>query len=1821
MSLQDCFKKAGKALNGSDKAEIEQLVSDGVSESEAVNQVISSVDEEINEIAGAVEEQGGEVKRAQVLEQFAGAKSKTADLQNLEQAKRMLSEGVSMSSIRRNTGWHKAADGQWRYEISDDAADLKMTEAPETDNISTLGRVLDHEQLFEAYPDLSIMLVEFKDMGEFGPKGQLDVKLRKITLNTQANKEDMLSTLLHEVQHAIQEKEGFAIGGSPDGNFTGAIRIALGDMNKDLKNRVKNLEEMLSDKITESERQAEVARYSLMYQSMKRLREYANKDKPSGVFRLIRNEMQWIYPGKGDQVANDLQRRFYEIPTRGKQKGQARNKFISEMAWDAAEWLQSQIPADIRKEFDEDPRTIKGMISALEREASKSKKKLKPLDDLRDEQKAAEAVRESSLYKAPYEIYRSLHGEIEARNTQARQKLTDKERSETPLSMTQDVSDSDAIVVFGGMEIQAPLVYRQEGSQYVSDSSEFEGVSEEDAFLADELIDNGAEITRDGKVRLYHRTSKDAAKSIRSTKKMIGKEDGLFFSTSKDGQAEGFGDDIVEVHIPLSELMIDDMFGDEAHVRVEARTGKKVDISDWLSTETLMQGGPGPRGYFSTADNSITLTPRADLSTFLHESGHFFLEIMRDLAPQSPEIQKDLDTLDAWWKEQKIKDPVKQHEAFASGFETYLMEGKAPTRELQSMFSRFRQWLSFVYKKLQSSSPFKSNSLAGVELSDEVRDVMDRLVATQDEIDAAKIENNYGPFSAEDLDLSPAEAAKYQELINEADEEAEVKLTTEAMKELHREKQTWWKRELLETKKLVLSEIAARPEYQARDYLSGDTIPEGMEAYKLDRAYIKEVYGKDASKRMMKMTSKEGAHPDNIAPVFGYSSGEEMILALLGTMTKANRDKHAQAEAEDRMKRVHGDMLTDGSLDQEAQQAVHSEKQADRLLEELKYLNRSAGKRPTPRQYFKAAAERQMASTPIDQVKPHVHRRNEVKARNAALKAAANKDFKTAAIEQHRAVRQFYLYREARLTIEKADKHRNRLRQMQKTKYSTKKVDKNYIQQLKVLLAAFDMRKQPKDSQKLLDRVQAFIEAQAESNPDLVAGDILRSIESWKSMTLEDLESLRSAAENLLKIGKKNSEEANEIWRQQRDEVLQSINENNRDPKPVNDSDSFIATARRGKEQFSAIHRKLESLLQEADGWHDDGILQKLVFRKLWDSQISEMDRVKDEHAELDKIFEGYEYLFNGFKNSLKDIEATKKYVDLHQMKTSGGVRNMTRAERIVLALNWGNEGNREAIRQQKNRGMEDAEVMRALETLTADELQLVNKIWEYVDKFYPELSKIEQDATGIAPPKVEPESFTVNGVEMRGGYYPLQADSSFDWRAEMHVVEERANKLRNEGGAVRSSTKHGATIERVGFGGQAVNLSIDGLFKHVDGIVHDITHRQSISEVDRLLRDEQIRDAISSSIGREGYKAINQAVTRLAAGSHHPSDLAILNKMMRWSRVATSYGAMGYSVRTAIINVTGLLPAIPEVGKQSIASSMLKSMFEFSALKEEVTGKSKMMEHRAQTITRDVYETLRNMKGDKRWNSFKAHAFWMIAQVDGFVSRAVWDAAYTNEIQKGTPEQDAIYAADRAVIRTQGGGLKIDLSAVEDQNEVYRALSPMYTYFNAVLNLSKRQAGKFKTGQMSKREYFEAMAWLFIAVPMLEFLMFGDAEDEPEEQLPKEVASYYLGQWFGVRELSSYIKYGQFFETPLQRTLGAAPAAAYETGSILFTEDEFDKGSLRKYTDLLPVMGFPSGVQINRTLGYLMEIEESGEEDFSPFKLLVTGKEDDTVVESLIFD
>lgn len=130
----------------------------------------------------------------------------------LQKAKDMFAAGESNLRVFNETGWFKGADGKLRFEINDQAATVKDM------NAQTLGDFLDHPELFRLYPNMQNNPVIAENMssgslGSYNPRS-MQIRVQRDT------PENVKSPLMHEVQHALQDLEGFSRGSTPSGGYS-----------------------------------------------------------------------------------------------------------------------------------------------------------------------------------------------------------------------------------------------------------------------------------------------------------------------------------------------------------------------------------------------------------------------------------------------------------------------------------------------------------------------------------------------------------------------------------------------------------------------------------------------------------------------------------------------------------------------------------------------------------------------------------------------------------------------------------------------------------------------------------------------------------------------------------------------------------------------------------------------------------------------------------------------------------------------------------------------------------------------------------------------------------------------------------------------------------------------------------------------------------------------------------------------------------------------------------------------------------------------------------------------------------------------------------------------------------------------------------------------------------------------------------------------------------------------------------------------------------------------------------------------------------------
>jgi len=299
----------------------------------------------------------------------------------------------------------------------------------------------------------------------------------------------------------------------------------------------------------------------------------------------------------------------------------------------------------------------------------------------------------------------------------------------------------------------------------------------------------------------------------------------------------------------------------------------------------------GPRGSitFDTRETIIRIFDAADKSTFLHESGHLFLDHVKRNAAQfgetTPQFKDDWDTVKEWWgnnaevlrdeaikyarankddaaitaigkmSEKEVMDYVRSgnltggaelyqgatsdadgspemyltramHEQWARGVEDYFRTGQAPSVALQDAFNRFRAWLVSIY-----SSVTRRGAL-DVQFPQDVKQVLDRLLASDEEISLVEEQYNLKAFftSAEESGMTKSQWATYQREIARSSEDAKTRQLKKHLNDIERVKRQWWKDESTRIREnTVEPEVHAMPAYQALYAIIKGTQPNGQD--------------------------------------------------------------------------------------------------------------------------------------------------------------------------------------------------------------------------------------------------------------------------------------------------------------------------------------------------------------------------------------------------------------------------------------------------------------------------------------------------------------------------------------------------------------------------------------------------------------------------------------------------------------------------------------------------------------------------------------------------------------------------------------------------------------------------------------------------------------------------------------------------------------------------------------------------------------------------------------------------------------------------------
>ncbi|MCB9942989.1 MAG: hypothetical protein H6851_05135 [Geminicoccaceae bacterium] len=1100
-----------------------------------------------------------------------------------------------------------------------------------------------------------------------------------------------------------------------------------------------------------------------------------------------------------------------------------------------------------------------------------------------------------------------------------------------------------------------------------------------------------------------------------------------------------------------------------------------------------------PRGSitFTEGRTLVRLFEKADLSTVLHESGHLFLEVMTKLADRpeaSDQLKADLATIREWVGNKGGKWERGQHEQFARGVEAYLFEGKAPSIELQSAFDRFRSWLVRIYRHIAKLD---------VELNDDVRGVMDRMLATDEQITAAEQASHFAPLLSDQAQsgMTPEEHAAYLAQAEKATRAAKGELLAKAMAQEKQARSAEYRERRDALRAGIAAEVDQLPAYRAIAGLSKgiDDGQGGVRIIRLSRAAVEEDHSRDmvarlAAKAVPPIVSSAGIHPDDAAPLFGYATGDDMMRAILDA---PKRSEVIEAEVKRRLDAEFGDMMNDGTIEREASKSAFNDERATFIATELRALSKKAGKdEVTPIGIVRASAKRFVARATVGRVTRAAHHlRAAQKAANEALAAVGKGDWQAATDAKRRQLWHFETWREMARQADRIDATVRSFGKFSKPA-TRKRIKGNHLDQIDALLERVDLRRGV--SMKAVEKRAALADYITEQEeilgfrldiPQRLRNDAFR--QHYKAMSVEEFTGFADAVRQLEHLadleGKLLARKDRRDFEEVKVGMIESMIEHNDwHEEGPNFAPSAFEKFGTFAKNVDAAHTKVEFIAEQLDGFNR-GPVWEAIFKPIADAEAAEMTMQRELSTRLREILSVY---------------SKRERLKWTARRFTAGGRPMNKATILSLALNWGNEGNREAV--MRGYGWSRDQVRQMLdEHMDARDWQTVQAIWDMIEELWPQIAAQEKELTGTVPEKVERSKVETAHGTFAGGYYPLVYDEKQNDRVMARAEAEAFGSMTG-----RAATKKGHTIERVDSGGLPVKLELGVLSQHIAQVSKDLTHRRPVSDVLRIISDKDVREAIEATAGREMYQQLQPWLRHVANAERAP--LHIYEKVFGHLREGMAVNAMGWKVSTAIQQPLGILQSTHLLG----TGRMIRTLAAFAADPRGMAGKvravldkSEAMRHRQASFDRDVADTLRKMTDTDPLADVRRTFFWFTGVADMLVAVPTWQAAYEKGLKdhKGDEERAVAYA-DSIVRMSQSAGGAKDLAAVQRGGETWRFFTPFYSYFSVSWNLTRRAMKKtdFKNPR-DWPQFAGSMMALWILPSLVAQLMVGRGPEDDE--------------------------------------------------------------------------------------------------------------------------
>ncbi len=837
---------------------------------------------------------------------------------------------------------------------------------------------------------------------------------------------------------------------------------------------------------------------------------------------------------------------------------------------------------------------------------------------------------------------------------------------------------------------------------------------------------------------------------------------------------------------------------------------------------------------------------------------------------------------------------------------------------------------------------------------------------------------------------------------------------------------------------------------------------------KLSLDWIEAKYGKDSEiyKRISKgaygFAQRGGEHPDLIAEMFGFESGDALIRDLISSPTPKERIDQLTDE---RMAVQYSEFYDPQSIVEAVESALHNDVRARMLSAEMAALNGLLGRKSALNEAAKSIARDMVQRQKIKDIRPHVRAQDDARLGRMANEAFKKGDIVEAARHKRNQLVQFLA---TKYSYDAKDQVQKSLDLAKKVFGNNEKLAKSrdfdMVTAARGVLGKYGLGRESTNYEQQLELIRKYDPTTYAEIQNIGA---LPENQDYKNLTLEQFNAVMAAVETLWHRSRENKiwHTTNEAF--EREQVREELIQQSGGKKSVEKIQQDMLGRNKTAElkakfmELGASAKRVDQVVTWLDGGAS-GKYREYLINPMQDALSNYRIEKTKMLDDIVKIFEGFGKLDNSkiAAPELNNYTFVGKQALLHAVLHTG---NMSNKERLVIGYGWGSR-------------LEDGSVdfsawdqffnrMIAEGTITKKDMDTAQKMWDLFDRYKEQAQITHKKINGRYFDELPTTPIMTPFGEYKGGYVPAAYDrirsNEQDRLQDKNVAENNLQALDI------ATTGANFTKSRADRYSDMLELDLSRLPSHLDKELRYIHLELQIRQIGRLLLNKDFRNELERVLPFATKQIFNPWLKAIANQSvDESSGIQVLDNVFKALRRNTGIAIMAGNLKNAVEQFTGFAQVTVAVPPKLLIKSraqFFQSVANREGMTEQIMEMSDFMKTRwdraADEYRYAVDEMVFQKNGYQTVKDFTLkHAYILQTTIQRPMEVITWNAAFNNYTAKGLNQYDAVHAADAVVRQYMNDMSPEGISNLERGTAAKRMFLMFYNWFNMVWNTANTE-------------------------------------------------------------------------------------------------------------------------------------------------------------------